>query len=804
MLVSLSLWLIQRSPVEPPVAANIENKQVSQLDVLPLPWSVKSVRSEDQILADAIWFLLAEQLSLGRGLNAANPARVRRTLRELGFDGAAADRQHDRVLQVSGAQLVLEGDWIRTASGVTLKLRLVSRVDVEPRWQWQRSDLASADLPAVLQELGSALTDALPDATGRPSSLRLRPWPSVAQLEVLGAWSQQSLGNLAKASAASIEALDPAATWLWLSALDRTGQNAQAATAARSVLDQQQAAATDLSMARLRGFAWLLVGDPEQAETDLRELVALAPGDHPSRRMLARSLAEQGRFDEAIQILEQLLAEDPGNGDAWYEAARYALQSGDSKRAVDELLVRAQVLANRLNDAWLRADVANALGIGYRRLGQLDAAADELDRAIQLRARLSDPRGQAASLGNLSLVRSIQGDFEAARGALQQARTLIEPLGDSDALADLATDMGLLAEEEGAYQTALASYREGLSLRQTQGDPRSMAESLLNVGFAYFHLGEFDNAQTYWAQARSLYGELDDKIGLVHTQESLGLAGIARGNWTEARAELEAGLLTAESLQMDEEMSNALAILADLDRLEGRYGSALQRVDAALASFERRGDLRGSSEMHLLRAQIMVDLGLLEEATNALQPLLQAPPESAEQQGLLKLRLAELALASGSPSEALQLAADLLDTPQQSRVLALAMQARLLGATAHAALGDQRSASADLQFVHDDLSRYASVALRLLLAEAQLQIGGSQTPQIWRSTEALLARLPQYGRAWRLYALASRADALDPSGTWAERHLSSRQQLLDALPEALRARVEAAGGPTGIGEATHD
>lgn len=776
-VVSIARWSTSSGAF--PWLTNTTPQASPDLDLLPLPWTVRSSQADDAEAAAGAWYLLAERLNLNSGMASADPARVLRILATLGFDGEAADRQHDRVLQVSSATRLLEGDWERKGALLELRVRLIEANRNGPLWQWQRSGVTDAELPSVLQELQVALASRLNVA------LPTTDWPELRALVTLGGLLGDRADEAVRQSAPDSEA-GATTAWIALARLDQSGLAADAGTTARAMLDGLTDGQTGPAYDRLRAYARLLIGELEAAETLFRMLLLAHPSDHPSRLLWARTLAEQGRFDEASEVLKDLLTEDPENGRAWYEQGRYALQKGDAKQAIDELLVRAQVIANRLGDDRLRAEVANAMGYGFRRLGQMQAAADELERAVAIRSRIGDPRGEAASLTNLAVVRSIQGLHEPAQTALARAKALVEPLGDTVALADLANVAGSLAEEEGNFTRALESYREALNLRQAQGDSRSIAESQLNVGFAYFQLGEYDNAQTYWAQAKARYDELDDEVGQVHSQESLGLAGIARGDWGNAREVLLAGLHTAEALQMDEEQANGLAILGELDRLQGRYAEALAGAEAALVSFARRDDVRGATEMHLLRAQVFLDIGNWEQARTILDSMANNPPDNAEQLGMYRVRRAELALGLGDPSHALTILSDAPQSTLTSDTNAVLVQAHGLRALALSRLGDTQGSATALQLARQALSRAASVPLRLALAEVELSVSDSSALQSWRAASALLARLPSYGRSWRLGALARSNGAME-GGTQADARLAqSIREIHDALPERFR------------------
>ena len=495
------------------------------LDLLPLPWA-SSDDPGDIALAAGIRQLLGARFSDDSALRSADPLRVDRALVELGYDASAADRQHQRVLDIMHARHALEGEIQRESGGWLLKLRLVNPDSPTPQWSAEQRAANDSELPTAL----AALIGSLGSQLGRLPAVI--DWPSAAELRALGT---ASLGDapIDDLDAARTEALrfhSPELWWQLLRRLDRSGRSAEAtdlAASARDDLKQANAPAARRTLA----YAELLLGDASSASTTITEITGKASSDHPARLLQARCQAEFGNYDVAIQQLRSLVAEDPRNIDAWYALGKFSIQAGDAKPAVDEYLVRAEVLANRLNDKTMHADISHANGIGYRRLGQMEAAAEQLRRAIQQREALGDRRGQAASLRNLSTVLSMQGMFDPAEEALDQARSITEALGDSRALADLANAKGALDEERGNYRGALDAYRDSLRLRQSLGDERTIGESLNNVGYAYYQLGEFDNAQTYWQQSAATYLKIDDRYGLVHAHQSQALAEIARGDW---------------------------------------------------------------------------------------------------------------------------------------------------------------------------------------------------------------------------------------------------------------------------------
>jgi tetratricopeptide (TPR) repeat protein len=795
LVAVVGIGFLQWRSMGDPEPVDMVGAAVTAPDLAALPLVVDSNDPADQSLGSGIGRLLAQQLLESQDLRSADPLRVQRALTELGYDAAAAQRQRERVFTVIDARQLLLGSLTRSAEGLRLSLSLWRHGEDTARWTQSTPLLTEAALPGAMLALQRELLAAL-GAEGIPGN-----WPDAVALRELGRWQQSTPPTDAFDAALNLAeaAQSPALWWSLLEGLDRAGRVAEATAAARrardALGDQRSIDARAAS-----AYALVLLGETEAAIAELEQLIVAAPSDHPLRVLLARARADSGNFEIAIELLQQAVAEDPRNVDAWYGLGKYAMQSGDAKRAVDDYLVRAQVLANRLDDVRMQANVANVLGIGYRRLGQLEAAAERLEYALGVRATLGDRRGQANSLSNLATVRSIQGNFDAAEAALAQARQIIEPLGDNVTLAILLNEAGILAEERGNYRDALTAYRDALRLRQTQGDVRQVGESQINVGFAYYQLGEFDNAQTYWQQAQATYASIDDRYGMVHARESLGLAEIARGDWADARVSLESSLAEAESLQMAEERTISLSSLAELDRLEGRMQSALQRATTALDAFTQREDLRGIVEMKLLLSAIHRDLGDWPAAAQALNAI-DAAATHGEQASQYAWRQGEIALGQGDAQAALEAADLAIERAASAHSFGSELSARLLRVRALATLKRPPDATAELKRVEDGLARYASVPLRLLLAEASLHANAANAEATWREARALLARLPSYGRAFQLHA---RAATQLPTGSNDAIAAASKalQHLLDQSPASAHPALRGLAQSLGIEAAT--
>lgn len=741
-------WL---SAAPPPASAPAV---VAMLDLAVLPLQVEPSGGALEAAAGGVVRYLGDGLIDSGKLAVAEPRRMSDAMARLGFDSAAAARNRPQLAAALNTRQLLEGELIENEHGASLTFSLFAADAEQPRWQ-ERIDGATAaalwtQLPALLARLGSRL--------GLPA-LAAPPVDGDA-LGLLASAGSQPLAQDLGALPADLLAMLGWDRLNWLEVQgDNTGAQIEAGRLRKQLSGQSGRAAR-----RTLALAAVVLGDSAAVVAELAEL-SRNLADHRIRRLWARALADLGQLSEAQAALEHVVAEDRNDFEAWYAMGKYAYIQGNTLQAVERWLNPALGLAEMRGDQRAQAEALNLLGLGYKSLGNLPIALDKLESAVRLRHAVGYDRGEAQSLQNMATVLATLGRFDAARAALARARVLLAPIADVAAQADLENDIGAFEEEQGNFQGALDSYRLALSLRQSLRDQRMIGESLQNVGFAYYQIGEFDNAEVHWQQAGSLYQRLEDRSGQVRVQQMLGLAETARGDFIAARASLDASLSLAEAAQMAEERAVSLAGLGELDRLQGEFASALGRSADALARFERRDDLRGSLELQLQRAAILIDLGAFTAARSALDGLSPEQIENREQRAWLHLRLGEIAEGERAYPLALEQAGQAIAVAQAAHSSSVELPAHLLNARLLAAGGQGARARTELAGVRDGLSRYASVPLRLLVLETALVVDPATAARSYQQAEAQLARLPDWGRAIRLHLFAARALATTEPST---------------------------------------
>jgi tetratricopeptide (TPR) repeat protein len=537
---------------------------------------------------------------------------------------------------------------------------------------------------------------------------------------------------------------------------------------------------------RLRAERALMDGDPPAAAGEWRAEATATPDNTFADLGYAKALGAGGDFKGAIAALQKLVARDPNDPRAWFELGKFSILAGQAQLAVDEYLVRALVLYRRSGNRYGEAETANAMGIGYARLGQSDDAEQQYREAVELRRAVGNRRGLATSLRNLGNILSQRGKFDEAASTLERAGELHAAMGDRAGLAAVENEQGVLAEERGDYPAALAAFRRALRTWQQIGEKSGTAQALNDIGFAHYQLGAYDDAQAYLVQSANAYGELGDDTGRIRTQQNLGLLAIARGQWNEARRQLDASLKSAEQQQMLEEAAVSRRNLAELELQQGHLDSAIQQAGKAEAQFRAREDWRGLADAGLLRVQALLFAHADAEARKALDELASAVQQaSTEQRGIAALLRAELAdRATDRSARARALA--------EARRFATASGVRQLQLLV--ALAD----SNDSARLDRETTALGNVPLRLQWAEAEMQRlatappGHAQAARLYRDVLPLLRR-GDYLRAFQLHGLGAKAMATDAAASASARGNSCRalEALRTRMPTVLRTSFDA-------------
>ncbi len=324
------------------------------------------------------------------------------------------------------------------------------------------------------------------------------------------------------------------------------------------------AAGDDRIRQRLADVA-LRLGRTGRAVDLLRDLARSAVDEGERRRygiVLGRILLDSGRYDEAQRHFAAMAADDPGDEEV---AVLLAVSRYRAGRAEDALLVLDRLLADRPDAGRAVAAKARILADLHRFAGADRLLADAIAAGVEPLAELYLTRAgvleawgrqeAAAALFAEATARFSRdarllfefGAFLDRRGEKDEALSVMQRVLEIDANDPYALNyVGYTWAEAGVrLDEALDYCKRAVSQRPEDGYIRD------SLGWVYFRLGRYQEAVRELARARELAP--GDPTIAEHLGDALaraGQAGPARRHWQEALEMIEEALREADRQQV--------------------------------------------------------------------------------------------------------------------------------------------------------------------------------------------------------------------------------------------------------------
>lgn len=545
--------------------------------------------------------------------------------------------------------------------------------------------------------------------------------------------------------------------------------------------------------ARFRlGQAYRQAGALEDAVEQLAALQAL-PRAEPWHAVGAIQLAQAynglARYDEAVQVLEQTLAAQPGLAESDSRAALQFQLAEVSRLRGDLAGAEEQYLATLEIDPAF-ADAQLQLAGVYEARGDLEAAAAAFARVSEMEG--AGPAVVAAALTRLGNLLSGQGLGEEAVEQYRQA------IAADPAYNRAYLQLGALQETEGDLESALATYGAGVNALPED------AELRLKLGLALRQSGRPDEAAE---QVQQLEGLVERNARDWQSRLALGTLYEAGNQMVQA---LDQYSQTVQLVPYNPDVQFRLGqayrkagqaqdALDAFDRLlqlpggeayagayvqMGMAHEALGQLAAAEAQYQRAIELSSGSQLasaHFQLGDLYRKQGRIDEAIDHLEQALSLDPTFTE----ARLQLGVAYQAAGDTAKAQEVIVSVVDD-SASNSRAVAQAYTKLGDLAQAQ-GDVATAQAQYQAAKDADPTYANAFVQQgLLYEADGRVNEAQAEFLAAiaadpgSAEAHFRLGKAYRQAGRIReAIAELERAAEISPGYIEVYLNLSQALLD-------------------------
>ena len=470
-------------------------------------------------------------------------------------------------------------------------------------------------------------------------------------------------------------------------------------------------------------------------------------------------------------------------------ALRYRISAADKAEAVSGLV---EALGHVDAAVRLSAQVDVAADVGalvlrratlHRRIGNVDAAREDAEQALETARMRRDRRLELAAVQELGSILAGAVDYRAATPLFDEALHLAEILGDPKDLVSCHARLSIAWTNRLRFDRGLEHGERALTIAREEGSPELEPAALDALKQVELQTGDFPAAVEH---ARAMLAFAESRGDLWSAQFchlELGMISLAQGRWIDARSHLDDGLGMNRRVQDDGNTPAHLAVMAWLERLQGRYETGFELAKRAWDVALQQGHNEWIAWTAIYLGSLHLDLGAVDKASEVLARGASAAERSgADIHGVRCFaRLGRARLMAGDPTgarEALGRADDIFlrVVLPPDRTFVFAWDAYVDAALIRATLGDASNATADLAAL---IGRWERDGLVVAVAEGRsahcrlafLAGDRDRAARIGEQTleQATRAGLP--GTAWRAHAFLSTIPRTDPGHAEAARRI---------------------------------
>jgi tetratricopeptide (TPR) repeat protein len=325
--------------------------------------------------------------------------------------------------------------------------------------------------------------------------------------------------------------------------------------------------------------------------TGMQELESRALSGEATVRM------RRGEVREAIALLERARAlceaasfSDVERADVLFRlgVARYKLNSIQTAIGLfDEALKLAE--RSEIPSDQLRSNVLAWRSRCYRRRRDLEAAREDVERALELAEGLNDKRTAADVYFQASIIADREGHWVLARSYAERAKAAYEELSDRGNLGRLLNNLGGINFLLGHPEEAVDSLKDAVRIALEVGNDAEAAHAVNGIAQVHLRTGEIKRAEEQARYALELLGDRVDEVGEIgNARLVLGRALLEQDRLDEADEALQAGERAYDQLS------------------SGSHRASVWVAQGDLAA--RRGDDRAAARLYRQAADALQDV----------------------------------------------------------------------------------------------------------------------------------------------------------------------------------------------------
>jgi tetratricopeptide (TPR) repeat protein len=329
----------------------------------------------------------------------------------------------------------------------------------------------------------------------------------------------------------------------------------------------------------------------EELENFRTAVLATGAPELEYRSLTAEAWArmERGEVKPALQLLQRCrtISDNPEFSDV--DRAQVLFRMGVCRYHMSSIASAVSLFSEALQLAeasnlpcdLLRSEVLGWRSRCYRRQRDLEAAREDVERALELAQALDDHRTMANVYFQASMVAERMGHWVLARSYAERAKAYYEQLNDERNVGRLLNNLGGLNFQLGKPDKAVEDLKSAYRVLLDKGSEAEAANVVSSLAHVHLMTGQVQTAEEEARHALELLeGREDFLLDIAPTQLVLGRALMEQGRLTEANEMLCTAEASAEQL---ESISHRAAAWMAQGDLAGRSGD-----DATAARLYRK------------------------------------------------------------------------------------------------------------------------------------------------------------------------------------------------------------------------
>ncbi|HMR64495.1 MAG TPA: tetratricopeptide repeat protein [Anaerolineae bacterium] len=161
-----------------------------------------------------------------------------------------------------------------------------------------------------------------------------------------------------------------------------------------------------------------------------------------------------------------------------HDEAVNLFRQGQLEAARDKLQEALQLAADGTRQ---QAEIYNDLGVVYTQLQMYEAADEALDKAMEGFIALADRKGQGQTLGNLAALCQAEDELEEAVEIYKESAQILEEVGESEMAMYAWQAISKIRMKQGQYIAAIGAYEEGVENMPQSSFKRKILSQILKA-----------------------------------------------------------------------------------------------------------------------------------------------------------------------------------------------------------------------------------------------------------------------------------------------------------------------------------